>query len=230
VQTNERPGLQLTPQTIFGSLIILWGLILIAGNLGWTEAREVFSFWPLVLTGLGVAMLSRASEGPSRLVAGCVLGAGLILTVGRLFGFHPGLDDLWPLFLVALGLSLVMRAYPRQSEGTASLEQPVSAFVFWSGTKRRVTSQMFRRADFSVVMGGVEVDLRAAGTAGGEAVIDVFVVMGGMEILVAPDWTVSNHIVGVMSSVDDKSTGEPAARNRLVLRGFVMMGSVEIKS
>ena len=109
------------------------------------------------------------------------------------------------------------------------LRQPIFLARKDSGTKRRVTSPLFKRADFTVVMGGVEVDLRSASIAGGEAVIDLFVVMGPVEILVPPDWTVVNQLVAVMSGVDDKSTGEPSGKNRLVLRGFVLMGSVEVK-
>ncbi len=60
--------------------------------------------------------------------------------------------------------------------------------------------------------------------------MDVFVVMGGVQIRVPPDWVVSNQIVAVMGGVEDKSTGTRDTRNRLVLRGFVMMGGVEVKS
>ena len=51
---------------------------------------------------------------------------------------------------------------------------------------------MFRRADLTAIMGGVEVDLRGAST-GQEAVIDVFAWWGGIEITVPPDWAVSNR-------------------------------------
>jgi predicted membrane protein len=79
-------------------------------------------------------------------------------------------------------------------------------------------------------MGGVELDLRSAGTGGQEAIIDVFVWWGGVEITVPPDWAVSNQVVAIMGGADDKSTGTQDARNRLVVRGFVVMGGVEIKT
>lgn len=79
-------------------------------------------------------------------------------------------------------------------------------------------------------MGGGEIDLRAAGMSGAEAILDVFVVMGGLEITVPPDWAVSNQIVAVMAGVDDKSSGTQEASHRLILRGFIMMGGIEIKT
>ena len=89
---------------------------------------------------------------------------------------------------------------------------------------------MFRRGDLTAIMGGIELDLRGASTANGEAVIDLFVMWGGIEIWVPPDWAVSNEVGLLMAGAEDKSTGTQAARHRLVVRGFAIMGGVEIKT
>jgi hypothetical protein len=62
--------------------------------------------------------------------------------------------------------------------------------------------------------------------------------MGGCEIAVPPSWTVVTPLVPVMGGIDDKRlaplpgaesiTGKPAPR--LVLRGLILMGGIEIKS
>ena len=95
------------------------------------------------------------------LAAIAVLGAGVLLTGGRLFGWHVGLSILWPLFLVGMGVTLIMRAMGRDTASPTG-DQQVSSFVFWSGTNRRITSPIFKRADFTAVMGGIEVDLRGS--------------------------------------------------------------------
>jgi hypothetical protein len=110
------------------------------------------------------------------------------------------------------------------------LDQRASLFAFWSGSKRRITSAAFQYADCTAVMGGIEIDLSGAGTSGAEAIIDVFVMMGGINIRVPADWVVSNQVLAVMGGVDDRSTGPPDSRNRLILRGFVMMGGIEVKT
>ena len=79
-------------------------------------------------------------------------------------------------------------------------------------------------------MGGIELDLRGASTAGGEAIIDVFAMWGGIEIKVSPDWSVSNQAIAIMGGVEDKSKATSDARHRLIVRGFVLMGGVEIKT
>lgn len=226
---NERPPAPVTPQAVVGVLIIVLGALLMAGNLGWVEARQVISFWPLGVLAIGGAMYMRAPDPSARFSAGVVIVVGAWLTLARLFhmnGLSVGL--IWPLMLIGVGAALISRAWRRSMDPSVT-DQVVSDFAFWSGIQRKINSPVFRRADFTAVMGGIEVDLRQAGTSG-EAVIDVFVVMGGLEIKVPPDWVVSNQIVAIMGGVSDKSTGVKDAKNRLVIRGFAMMGGVEVKS
>ena len=108
------------------------------------------------------------------------------------------------------------------------------------GLKRISTAQRFRGGEITAVMGGAQLDLRQATIPPGEeAALDIFAVMGGCEIIVPPSWTVVTPIVPVMGGIDDKRLpplpggaesigGRPAPR--LVLRGLLLMGGIEIKS
>jgi hypothetical protein len=102
------------------------------------------------------------------------------------------------------------------------------------GTDRRVTATAFRGGELTAIMGGGKVDLRDATPAGERMVLDVFAVMGGFEVLVPESWHVVIEVVPVMGSVEDKTrpptATADAARPSLVVRGFVMMGGVEIKN
>jgi hypothetical protein len=229
MDSKERSGVTFTPQTIVGATVVAVGVLLTAGNLGWIEAHNVFHYWPLAIVAFGLSLLTRASDSGSSTTAWGVIGVGAYLTIARLFGFNADLGDLWPLFLIGIGVVMLRRARGRDSSGLSSSDQVPHDFAFWSGVERRIASPVFKRAEFTVVMGGIEVDLREAGTSGEPAVIDVFVVWGGLEIRVPPDWSVSNQIVAIMGGASDKSTGARDAKHRLILRGFVLMGGVEIK-
>lgn len=230
METNERPGWSLTPQTIVGAMIVAIGVLLLAGNLGIVEAHHILYYWPLGIVAFGATLVGRAREQGSRTVAWAVVVGGAYLTVARIFGYAADLGDLWPLLVIAVGIVMLRRA---QHRDRAFMDRPgdhvIHDFAFWSGVERRISSPVFRRAEFTVVMGGIEADLRQAGTGPEPAVIDVFVVWGGLEIRVPPDWSVSNQIVAVMGGASDKSTGASDAKHRLILRGFVLMGGVEIK-
>jgi hypothetical protein len=233
--TDLRPPRRLTAQVVVGLLVVLFGLLLTAGNLGWVDRRQVLGlirYWPLAISAIGVSKLLSADVRSSRVFAGTLIFFGLWLTAGQVYTFRVHVFQWWPLLLVLGGVWLIARAWDREREVPAlgARDAGGSEFAFWSGVKRRVASADFKRADLTAVMGGIEMDLRQASTASGDAVIDVFAMWGGIEITVPPDWAIINHIVPIMGGVVDKSTGTQAAAHRLHLHGVVLMGGVEIKT
>jgi predicted membrane protein len=100
-----------------------------------------------------------------------------------------------------------------------------------SGFSRTVASQDFRGGELSAFMGGGKLDLRGATLAGGQAVVSVFALMGGFEIFVPEAWNVIVEVTPFMGGVDIKArTSTDPSAPRLVVRGFVMMGGVDIKN
>jgi hypothetical protein len=192
----------------------------------WWIASEAYGFrfniwhwWPLAIVAFGVMMILRAIGESSADAPGAP---------GSQSGFGaPPFPPTNPF------------GEPQVAPASAGVAQapagpvvdmgPVSAFAFWSGVHRRVSSA-FKRANLAAFMGGIELDLRPAVTVGGQAVIDVFVVMGGLEITVPPDWTVANEALVIMGGIDDRSSGSAGASQTLIIRGFILMGGVEIKT
>jgi predicted membrane protein len=215
----------------------VFGVQMTLANLGWLD-HDFLRFWPVGLVAVGLMMVLNPTPAGRR-PGWFLLAIGGWLTATVVYRAPVGIWDLWPVALVGMGIAMIRRgrehalvsrdAGAPSEPGAASTNQAFSAIAFWSGVKRRVTSVAFRRADLIAVMGGVEVDLRQASTAG-EAVIDVFAIWGGIEIFVPPDWEVVNEVVAVMGAAEDKSTGIQGARHRLILRGFVLMGGVEVKT
>ena len=222
-----------TPQVFVGLLIVAFGLLLTAGNLGWLDRRQVLElirYWPLAISAIGVAQILNGESRSNRIFGGILVFVGLWLTAEQVYAFRIHVFRWWPLLLVLGGIWLISRAWDPEAAVPGTPGPGGSEFAFWSGVKRRIASPEFKRADLTAVMGGIEMDLRQAGTAAGEATIDVFVMWGGIEIIVPPDWAVDNHIVPIMGGVVDKSTGTQAAAHRLHLKGMVLMGGVEIKT
>jgi predicted membrane protein len=214
---------------VVGVLIIALGLLLTAGNFGWPYSGPILSYWPLGVVLVGAVMFWRTSERGGRLSGGLVLLVGIWLTAIRLLGSSPSVAHVWPLLLMAGGVAMIARAWRRDASTREISDQTFSDFAIWSGSERRISSAAFRRAELTAVMGGIEIDLRQASTPG-EAVVDVFVMWGGIVIRVPPDWSVSNQVVAVMGGASDKSTGTRDAQHRLIIRGFVLMGGIEVKT
>ncbi len=116
----------------------------------------------------------------------------------------------------------------------------ISMFSVMSGVKRSNNSPHFRGGEITAFMGGGKLDLRLATIPPGEeAIIDIVAIMGGVEMWVPSHWEISTPILPFMGGVEDNrlpplAVDASGARRtgpapRLVLRGFVMMGGVQIK-
>jgi predicted membrane protein len=273
-QTTSPPsGFRITPQLVFGVVIICVGVIFSLDQLGYSPALSYLRFWPMALVAVGVAKMLTARDGGGA----C---AGLVFTVvgvwlqGEELGLiHARLIDIWPVALVLFGGFLVwsgltrravppvqppaptydpplvgdsVGSTPRSWGPSAPLPPPdplknpspritdtnstMSAMAILGGVSRGNNSRAFRGADLLAVMGGCVIDLRQA-AINGEAVIDVFAMWGGIEIKVPEDWTVVSRVVPLMGGVDDKTRPpQTATAHRLVLRGFAVMGGIEIKN
>lgn len=233
IPSPSTPGFRLTPQAVLGALIVVFGLLLTADNFNLLDADQVLRFWPLVFVAVGLTKLVQSDTTSGQVFGGFIGAIGVLMIADEFWTIDLDIGRLWPLALVAVGAFIVYRAARGGSScppaGAATSDSQISEFAFWSGKVRKNASPSFRRADLTAVMGGVELDLRGASTAAGqEAVIDVFVWWGGVEITVPPDWAVSNQVVAIMGGAEDSSTGTQASTNRLIVRGFCIMGGVEI--
>jgi len=252
--TRESRGLALSPRVIVGLLIVGFGLALMLDNLNVMEAGDLLRYWPFGLIAIGIAKVLQDQDRSSKISGALFIAVGGLFAVENFLFIRFDVWRWWPLAVVGFGLMILMRAYQGSQQGRegigygppggstvlggglssgksgGTMEQSLSEFAMWSGLQRRVASPAFKRAELTAIMGGIELDLRQAGTESGECVVDVFVLWGGIEITVPPDWAVSNQVTPILGGSEDKSSGTQQARNRLVVKGVVIMGGVDIKT
>lgn len=194
------------------------GILVVVGTLFAVDTffflrYDVWRWWPLAIVIFGILIMLKALRRDDA----SIRPAG---------GLPSGLPGAVP----SAAPTAMPSAVPASSTVQTTMDQKVEDWAIWSGIERRVASPAFKRADLVAVMGGIEFDLRQAGTDQGEAVIEVFVLWGGIEIKVPPDWAVSNDITVIIGGAEDKSTGTQQARNRLIVKGVVIMGGVDIST
>lgn len=233
----ERERGAIPVRLVLGLLIAALGAIVLAGNLGWIESHDLLPwFWPAALAAVGVTILLQPAPCPGRW-----WGAIWLVAAGWILADRQGwvTVDFWAVFfpavLILFGARLVLRTFawrtPRHAGASADSEPIVRAFAVMSGNERRSSTTAFRGAELTAFMGGVVLDLTGARMAGPEATIDVLAFWGGIEIRVPPDWAVESRVVPLMGGFEDKSRPAAAApERRLVLRGFAVMGGVEVKN
>lgn len=100
---------------VFGSIFVAVGVTLQLDNLGLLDVniRQVVNFWPLLLIGFGAKILLRP-KGKDNSVVGIIL-----ITIGAYFQAHNlemiefGIDQLWPIAVVAAGVGMLRKAMAR---------------------------------------------------------------------------------------------------------------------
>ena len=233
-----------TPRLVVGLAIALFGVLLVLDRANLTLAAQVLRFWPAVLIVLGASIFAQ-----SRKVGGGVNGIVLMALGGWLLLNSLGILRIsvwqlfWPMILIAIGTILVVQTVRRRGDTASGTEaaDTLTIFAVLSGVKRTSTAARFRGGEVTLFMGGGHIDLRQATIPRGEeAVLDIFGVMGGCEISVPDSWTIATPIVPVMGGVEDKrlpslpagveSAAGGLAAPRLVLRGIIVMGGIQIKS
>ncbi|HEV8375872.1 MAG TPA: DUF5668 domain-containing protein [Candidatus Polarisedimenticolia bacterium] len=215
-----------------GLVIIALGAIALLDNFGVVRIGNVWRLWPLILMAVGLSKILRPRGSPGR-------GAGTILTVVGFWlllenlGVWPySLGELWPLIVVAIGVFLVWGALGNRPKGPLPDDSSrVSTFSMLGGTEHRCKSQDFQGGDATAILGGCKIDLRQAAIKSGEALLDVFAMWGGIEIIVPRNWSIVLKGAPILGGFEDKTdSSQEAGGPRLIVRGTALMGGVEIKN
>lgn len=226
------PVVRLTPHLMFGLLIILIGIVFTLDNLNIAESRQYLRYWPAGLVAIGAAKLWQVRHGYGTALGGVLfIIAGVCLLLDNFGLLDVSLVDFWPVILIVAGSIIVWQGIRgRQHRTAAPDEDSINAIAVLAGVNRGSNSASFTGGELTAFMGGCEIDLRQA-AINGEATIDLFVMWGGIEIRVPENWVVIGRVTPVMGGFED-ATRPPqgAAAHKLIVRGVVLMGGVEVKN
>jgi predicted membrane protein len=225
-----------TPQIIIGIGVMTIGVVFLLDNLGHPIARGALAYWPVVLIAIGAGKLLQAGS-VGEAIGGSIwglVGAWILLNnLGVIdLTFFRALRLFWPLIIVAVGVSIVWRAVRGRgcqvSETDSRDFLDVTAIV--GGVKRVSAATNLKAADATAFMGGVHLDLRKA-IVQKEAVVDIFVMWGGIELTIPENWVVDLRVTPLFGGADDKTrpVADPNAP-RLLITGTIIFGGLEIKN
>jgi predicted membrane protein len=212
------------------------GLVLVALGIGFL-LQNVTDFdinwgdvWPVILIVLGVISLPS-----SRWVGVLLVLVGAAFLADNLDIINIDVEDyLWPLILVAVGVLILFGGRSRRrSHKSAPSESPstdtLDASALFGSTDQQITSQQFKGGKVSAVFGSVELDLRGAALAGGEATLNIETVLGSAELLVPNDWTVNVQASETLGSVKIKRSQPSSPAATLTVTGSCTLGSITVR-
>jgi predicted membrane protein len=223
------------PQLVLGLGIILIGILFLLGNMDIIDPHEYLRYWPVIIMIVGIAYLIQCQNGPGRIWGLILTFVGTAMLLDRLYFIHFSLWDYWPLILVIIGIIMIFKSsFFRRGISPPFAESKdandyLKAIAVMGGFKRSNNSQNFQGGELTAIMGGLEIDLRDASVKG-EAIIDIFAMMGGVEMRVPEDWLIIIDGFPFMGGFEDKTRPPKDTTKRLIIKGTAIMGGVEIKN
>jgi hypothetical protein len=251
-----------TGRIVAGVILLGLGALFLLDNFGVLDARDFLRFWPAILLALGLTRLMAPGK-PEERSAGVVLsvlGAVFLLRAFHVPWFR--LRMLWPLLLLILGASLIwqairgrrgllpglsdVREYARLGaaaglEATRGLSaEPgqgggrVEGVHVHGGRRAHRALSAFRGGEVTAIMGGFQIDLRAASISGEKR--DGRGLHGSSEASSSRcrrPWNVvvsGTPILGMVSNTTSPIRDESAVAKTLVVRGSAIMGGIEVKN
>ena len=218
--TRPAPAGIVSVKLVIGLFFAVLGLLMTLDNLDLINANLYLRYWPAVILVIG---LLKITDPRSRGFAVVAIVGGTMLLARSARWWRFSIFDLWPLLLIAAGAVIVAHAIGWRPQGTGP-----NVLAILSERKVAIDSRNFSGGRIVACMGGCQMDLTAADIEQGSAVIEVFVLMGGIEIRVPDGWEVIGDAVPFMGGIEIQTKSKSTGR-QLIVRGLVMMGGMEIK-
>lgn len=102
-------------RVIPGLILAAVGVVLLLSNLGLVSLTELLVWWPMLLLAFGLHVFF---NDRNRLLGLALIGAGALVQLRELELFRiqwRAVQDYWPLLLIVVGLSLILRRGGRDS-------------------------------------------------------------------------------------------------------------------
>lgn len=233
-------GQHVAAQVVVGIAVIAIGFLFLFDNLGWLHLDMGMQFWPIVLIAAGVLKITQSRSRQGTVVGGFLLVFGAVMLLKGLDVLDIGWNVLAPALMIGAGFVLVLRSATRgQRHGSGfdkagamtadAQDSTVNLTTVLGAYRRRVTTQFFGGGDITVIMAGCDLDLRQA-SIDGVAVLNVFALMGGINIKVPLDWTIEMEGVPLVGGFQDFTVHPKDGGKRLVVRGSVVMGGLDVRN
>jgi hypothetical protein len=183
--------MEFTPNLVVGIVTTLMGVVLLLDRLGLVEASSLLAYWPVALILFGLSLVVQAFHPGAAAAAGPRQ--------------RPIISPGFVIFMVLVWLFASNTPVFKNVRAGDTAEDTMSLVGVMSQHVQVSEARPFRSATMTSVMGSSRLDLRQAILAPGEvATIEVFGLMGRVQVDVPRDWVVDIQATAVMGGVQDR--------------------------
>jgi predicted membrane protein len=236
---------------LFGLLIATVGLLFLLKQFKLISFN--FQIWPLFLIAGG--LINGSKKGFSRPIPIALISIGIAYLIPE-FRISEDVSSnqlLWPISLILTGVFIAFRARKKDNFLMAERDSFAQRFdvnkpesfnakeetfvhieASFGGRKEIITSKQFNGCTATAICGGAEINLMQADNLVQPMIIDLRVLLGGIEIIVPSHWEIINEVDVLLGGIEDKrnlrTPAEIGDSKKLLLRGSVTFGGLELKS
>lgn len=214
-------------KSLFAILIIVIGVAVLFANLDIFNMRQIVAdWWPLLLIAVGGVSLIDSQRNYAWPVFVMAMGALFLLNTLNVADIDVG-NVIGPAIIIGIGITMLVGG--RRSAKTLSSRDHDDITVIMSGTTSKNSSTDYTGCRATTVMGGIEMDISHA-VIKKEAVINCFVLMGGIDLRVPENVIVKSRAACFLGGIEDKTNPlKTADAPVLYIDGTIIMGGIEVK-
>lgn len=246
------PDSQQSRKTVAYVLVAIAGLLILSNvglfsfiglrDLIGSLFRLIFNAIPYLITLLGIFWIVRSGKRETPLMAWLLMLFGVVLIVSQLGLFNLSFAEMIaPMVLLAIAFFLVnpRNLLPRSlNTGTEDLDPDdteIKLFAFMGGGELKYHSRRLRGGEVMAIWGGYEIDFSEADMEGDSMQLNLYTIMGGVEITVPANWKVEKSgAMCIMGGYSNKTRDMAEELNlppkTLVVTGLALMGGGEIRN
>lgn len=228
--------IDMSKRYIFGFFLILLGGGFLLEQFNLISFSEVAGlYWPIILIVIGLVGLF--DKESSKFVNLILILVGTALQINNLDIIEIDVFQLiWPIILILVGLMIIFSRQKNKEYGSSNInnknilsQDTIDEFVVMGGIETNNQSENFKGGRITVIMGGVELDLRGASLHNNEAFLEIKTFMGGVEVTVPLDWRVEIKGTPILGGWSNKTRNNDLNAPLLKIDALSMFGGIEIK-
>lgn len=217
-----------------GVVLVFFGLAIILNETDVFRRLNFLELWPVLLIAWGAIRMQDTSA--NRFLPSIAILAGILLISDNLdiLPYYVS-DNYFAIFLIILGAYIILQ-HKDLVEGVRDGDSNdfIDITNVFGGSKQVVESQNFKGGQIVSAFGGPEIDLRRADIGEDDAVINVTVVFGGIDLYIPSEWDVVLKVVPIFGGTDDtriqRNSDDSVGAKKVIIKGVILFGGMDIKS
>ena len=215
-----------------GIVLIALGIAFLLKNLNILPDFFIHNFfnWKSLLIVIGVARLLTSNK---------VIDGVALIAVGGFF-LLPDIFNLpfnfkhlfWPSIFIFIGAYILfMKRKRTYFDSNIEGDDVIEGTAIFGGGKKKINNPFFRGGNITTIFGGYDIDLSDADLSEGHNVLDVFVMFGGVKLIIPTDWRLDVKATVALGGINDKrfqQTFEVMPGKTLTIDGLILFGGCDI--